>query len=154
MPKVTKDKEAMLKRGNILYELRKNKNVKQSTVADILGISQQAYLKYEHGDADPTIDALIKLSEFYHVSIEYLLGIDTETLKPIQITQTDEELETALLEAYRAMPEDARKDFLNHIREAVLAEQNSGLYVERNLGELEDERRRTEEEREKGGKFA
>ena len=61
VPKVTKDKEAMQKRGEILLLLRKSRGIKQSTIADILGISQQAYLKYEHGDADPTIDALLKL---------------------------------------------------------------------------------------------
>ncbi|MBQ5418031.1 MAG: S24 family peptidase, partial [Oscillospiraceae bacterium] len=42
--------------------------------------------------------------------------------KSKKITPTDAELEAALLEAYRTFPEDVRRDFLDSIRNAVLAE--------------------------------
>ena len=141
-----------IKRGQILKDLRESKHLRQSDLANILDVTQQAYQRYESGTSEPNGETMCKLADFYGVTTDYLLGREPPT--PDVITPTDEELETALLEAYRAMPEDARKDFLDHIREAVLAERKSGIYVERNLGELEDERRRTEEEREKGGKFA
>lgn len=76
MPKVTKDREAMQKRGMILFMLRKSRHINQATIANYLHISQQAYLKYEHGDADPTIDTFIKIAGFYDVPIHYLLGLE------------------------------------------------------------------------------
>ncbi|MCM1315997.1 MAG: helix-turn-helix domain-containing protein [Prevotella sp.] len=123
MPKVTKDKEAMQKRGDILLSLRKNRNIKQSTVADILDISQQAYLKYEHGDADPTIDALIKLSQFYGVSVEYLLGIE-KPMPPDIMTQLAQEfklteLDKLLVQTYIAISPSKRTKFVESIAKIV-----------------------------------
>ncbi|MDE6035995.1 MAG: helix-turn-helix domain-containing protein [Ruminococcus sp.] len=123
MPKVIKDKEAMQRRGNILLNLRKRVNIKQSTVADILGISQQAYLKYEHGEADPTIDALIKLSNFYNVSIECLLGLE-KIKEPNMLTQLAQEfnlteIEKALVQAYIAISPKEREKFIKTIEEVV-----------------------------------
>ena len=127
MPKVIKDKEAMQKRGEILYELRKQKGIKQSTVADILGISQQAYLKYEHGEADPTIDALIKLSDFYKVSIEFLLGLDTERPQnPFEMLGLDTSSKN-VVEEFAGLPDDSRKFILDIvIKLAHAAEGKSG----------------------------
>ena len=135
-----------------LQFLRKSKKLTQEEMADILGVKLSTYQKYERDAISPSYETLCKIADFYGVTTDYLLG--REPPEPKVITPTDEELETALLEAYRTFPEDARKDFLDHIRNAVLAEQNGGIYVERTLGELEDEYRRAEEKREKGGKFA
>ena len=123
MPKVIKDKEAMQKRGNILLNLRKRRNIKQSTIADILGISQQAYLKYEHGEADPTIDALIKLSNFYDVSIECLLGLE-KIKEPDMLTRLAQEfnlteIEKVLVQAYIAINPKEREKFIKTIEEVV-----------------------------------
>lgn len=157
MPKVMKDKEAMQKRGNILYDLRKQKGIKQSTIADILGVSQQAYLKYEHGDADPTIDALIKLSDFYKVSIEYLLGIDTKPpVNPLDMLAIDTGSKN-VMEMFAALPEDTRKIILDAmVKLTHAAEKTADQTSEQTTtftttcGELEDRAA----EREKGGRFA
>lgn len=123
MPKVIKDKEAMQKRGDILLNLRKQRNINQSTIADILGISQQAYLKYEHGDADPTIDALCKLSDFYCVTTDYLLGRE-KPVKPDLLTMLTQEfhlneLEKVLVQAYINISPKEREKFIQNIEEAV-----------------------------------
>lgn len=123
MPKVIKDKEAMQKRGTILLDLRKKRNIKQSTIADILGISQQAYLKYEHGDADPTIDALITLSNFYNVSIEYLLGLEkpkeTDVLTRLAQEFNLTEIEKIIVQAYISISPKERGKFIETIEEFV-----------------------------------
>ncbi|MDE5769598.1 MAG: helix-turn-helix domain-containing protein [Oscillospiraceae bacterium] len=134
MPKVKKDKEAMQKRGDILLDLRKKRNIKQSTVADILGISQQAYLKYEHGEADPTIDALIVLSDFYNVSIEYLLGLE-KIKEPDVLTRLVQEfnlteIEKVIVQAYIAINPKEREKFIKAIENVVKqqdAESNSTI---------------------------
>lgn len=106
--------------NDILLQLRKSKKLSQQAVADLLGISATAYQNYEYGKTELNYTGLRKLADFYGVSTDYLLG--REKPKPKKITPTDAELEAALLEAYRTFPEDVRRDFLDSIRNAVLAE--------------------------------
>ena len=57
-----------------LRDLREDNDLSQKELANIIGMSQTGYSKYETGENDiPTI-ILIKLSRFYGVSIDYLLG--------------------------------------------------------------------------------
>ncbi len=48
--------------------------MKQRQLADFLNCSQQVYSNYELGQRDIPTDVLIRLSNFYNVSIDYLLG--------------------------------------------------------------------------------
>ena len=61
-----------------LRDLREDHDLSQKELASIIGMSQTGYSKYETGENDiPTI-ILIKLSRFYGVSIDYLLGETNE----------------------------------------------------------------------------
>ena len=62
-----------------LKDLREDKDLKQEDVARFLNISQTNYSKYELGKINIPISSLIKLSEFYNTSVDYLLGLTTET---------------------------------------------------------------------------
>ena len=57
-----------------LRDLREDKDLNQTQVAKILGMSQTGYSKYETGENDIPTAVLIKLARFYGVSIDYLLG--------------------------------------------------------------------------------
>jgi transcriptional regulator with XRE-family HTH domain len=57
-----------------LKELRKNKGLTQQSVADSLGIERVAYARYENGVREPSIAILIRLSDFFGVSTDYLIG--------------------------------------------------------------------------------
>ena len=57
-----------------LRELRENKELSQSRLAEIIGMSQTGYSKYETGENDIPTAILIKLARFYDTSIDYLLG--------------------------------------------------------------------------------
>ena len=57
-----------------LRDLREDRDLTQKQVAQILGMSQTGYSKYETGENDIPTDILIKLSRLYDVSIDYLLG--------------------------------------------------------------------------------
>ncbi len=61
----------------ILRELRKQKSKTQAQMGAMLGISQQAYATYENGVANPPVDILNKMAEYFGVSVDYLLGRDT-----------------------------------------------------------------------------
>ena len=58
-----------------IRDLREDADMTQTTVANYLGMSQTGYSKYETGENDIPTQVLIKLSELYHVSVDYLLGL-------------------------------------------------------------------------------
>lgn len=59
-----------------LRMLRKQHNRTQQQMATFLGLSQQAYATYENDRAQPPIDILQKLADFFSVSVDHLLGRD------------------------------------------------------------------------------
>ena len=67
-----------------LIQLRKKAGYSQEQLADMLGLSRQAVSKWESRQGKPEIDNIIKLTEIYHVSADYiLLGIDHSAQAPV-----------------------------------------------------------------------
>lgn len=54
--------------------LREQKKKSQTEMAEILHISRQAYNFYENGQREPKIDMLLKMADYFGVSVDYLLG--------------------------------------------------------------------------------
>lgn len=63
----------ILKYENI-RKLRTDRGFTQKQIAELLGVSQNTYSQYEIGVLNYPVDALVKLAEFYGVSVDYLLG--------------------------------------------------------------------------------
>ncbi len=59
--------------GEKLYSLRTQAKISQLQLAEILGVSRQTVSKWETGNMLPEIDKLIKISDQFHVSTDYLL---------------------------------------------------------------------------------
>ena len=57
-----------------LKELRLRQGFTQKELSAMLGIVLRAYQRYEAGDREPNVDTLIKLADFYGVSMDELLG--------------------------------------------------------------------------------
>lgn len=57
-----------------LKELRQKAKLTQKEVGEMLGVKQRAYSYYEAGTRDMSPETLIKLADFYNVTIDYLLG--------------------------------------------------------------------------------
>ncbi|MCD8254814.1 MAG: helix-turn-helix domain-containing protein [Oscillospiraceae bacterium] len=60
--------------GNKILKLRKEKGLSQDALAELLGVSRQAISKWELGEAMPDISNVIHLSQFFHVSLDFLLN--------------------------------------------------------------------------------
>lgn len=60
--------------GNRLIYLRKSLNKTQTEIANYLDMQQGSYQKYEVGKAEPSIETLVKLADYYHVTLDYLVG--------------------------------------------------------------------------------
>ena len=58
----------------ILKALRNEKGISQASLANMLGLSQQAVAKWETGNSEPDSEMLISLASFFGVSVDYLLG--------------------------------------------------------------------------------
>ena len=58
-----------------IRDLREDHDLKQRQLAEFLSCSQQVYSNYELGQRDIPTDVLIRLSDFYKVSVDYLLGL-------------------------------------------------------------------------------
>lgn len=56
-----------------LRDLREDRDLSQTQVTKMLGMSQTGYSKYETGENDIPTEVLIKLANFYGTSIDYLL---------------------------------------------------------------------------------
>ena len=57
-----------------LKDLREDRDLLQKDIAEILGISQTVYSRYERGAQTIPVIHLIKLADFYKTSTDYLLG--------------------------------------------------------------------------------
>lgn len=57
-----------------IRDLREDHDLTQRQVAEYLGMKQPQYLRYERGYRDIPTDVLLALAEYYHVSVDYLLG--------------------------------------------------------------------------------
>lgn len=57
-----------------IRDLREDHDLTQKEVAEMLGMKQPQYFRYEQGYRDIPTDILIRLADYYHTSIDYLLG--------------------------------------------------------------------------------
>lgn len=66
----------MVNFGNRLKVLRIKRRLTQKQLADQVGIAVSAISSYESGNRYPSYDVLISFSRIFHVSTDYLLGLD------------------------------------------------------------------------------
>lgn len=58
---------------DILIKLREDNRYTQTAMAKLLGISRQAYMKYETGEVEPPVEVIRKLKDLYKVPYEVLI---------------------------------------------------------------------------------
>ena len=59
---------------NRLKELRTERNISQKELGELMNMSKMAISPWESGHSEPSIAQLIRLSEFFEVSVDYLIG--------------------------------------------------------------------------------
>ena len=68
------DKVITIKFAERLRELRKDEGLSQTKLAEHLGVTQRKISYWERGDVDPDMYSLCKISDFFEVSVDYLIG--------------------------------------------------------------------------------
>lgn len=61
-----------------LQKLRKSRGLTQEEFSEIMNVSRQAVSKWESGQSFPEIDKLIEISDYFQVTIDYLIRDETE----------------------------------------------------------------------------
>ena len=59
-----------------IHELRTARKISQVKLAEILGVTKQTVSNWENDNIQPSIEILVKLSKFFGVSTDYLLGLE------------------------------------------------------------------------------
>lgn len=93
-----------------LKKIRKQKGLTQQAVADGIQCSSTVYARYERGEREPSIEMLLKLSAFFDVTVDYLLGNGETTMSAFTKYEMD------LIIAARGADDRAREDALNILR--------------------------------------
>jgi transcriptional regulator with XRE-family HTH domain len=95
--------------GKRLRDLREKKNVSQAEVANFLGIERTTYTAYESGKSRP-VRCLDGLAQYFHVSIDYILGLSESPLpKEIRFDSLAEKEKTLLLNYWELNETGQRK---------------------------------------------
>ena len=62
-----------------IRDMREDNDLTQETIAKYLNVAQRTYSSYETGARNIPVQCVIKLAKFYHVSVDYLLGLTDES---------------------------------------------------------------------------
>ena len=57
-----------------LIQLRNDKHLSQVTVAKGLNVTTRAYQNYEYGENEPKLSILVRMADYFDVSLDYLTG--------------------------------------------------------------------------------
>ena len=76
--------------GNRLRTLRKQKNLTQKQLASQIGVKNSIISFYEMGDRLPSPEIIVKLAAIFHVSADFLMGIDKKEVIDISDLNEDD----------------------------------------------------------------
>ena len=93
-----------------LKVLRKQHNLSQQKLADILHISQQSVYKYENDITSPDLETLIKMADFFNTSVDYIIGHTeiSHKIEPVTDSMLNQD-ELLLLSSYRQLSPTQQK---------------------------------------------
>ena len=96
-----------------LRDLREDSDRSQQEIADILGITQVQYYRYESGQREMPFHLVIQLAKYYSVSIDYISDL-TNDKRGITVSELSAE-ETELIKRYRSLGEKKKGRLLERL---------------------------------------
>lgn len=124
---------------NILAErltlLRKQKNLSQYKLAEILGFSRGLIANYEQGRREPDYNTLLTFATFYNVTIDYILGRTNDQ----SVDFTPSKAEFALIQNFNNLTSESQEELSRYIellkiKDSVNNEQRKKLSVSKKEG--------------------
>ncbi|MDY3918983.1 MAG: helix-turn-helix transcriptional regulator [Candidatus Limivivens sp.] len=99
---------------NRIMELRKERKLTQISLSTSIDVSQETISAYETGKHDPTAENLIRIADFFHVSIDYLLK-RSDCRKAQAFDQLSDD-EMKLIETFRKVRPLSRGRVLSYLQ--------------------------------------
>ena len=94
-----------------LRKLRETHGISQQKLADAIGLTQQSVNKYENHKIEPDIETLIRIADFFHTTVDYLVG------------HTDAQGTSEGVPVYRLNADEVK--LINQYRQLTLKEKDS-----------------------------
>ena len=99
-----------------LLSCRNNLGLTQSEAAELIGITQPAYQRYEAGVRTPSIQVAKEIAKAFNVSTAYLFGDSDQSLPDyFVIDKNDNQLLFSLIEHCKGLSDDQLEEILNNI---------------------------------------
>ena len=128
-----------------IKELRVQNNVTQKQLAAILSVSEVSVQRFEYGTARPSLDTLIIISDYFNVSLDYLVGRSDNPIKEvlymaIQSNPYPLRVDKSLMDKFKIIAAEngrsVNKEIEMLMKNAVsLYEQKHGIIENKNLSE-------------------
>ena len=106
---------------DIIKNLRKSRGYTVKQVASGTGISENVYPKYESGILNAGVPVLVKIADFYGVSVDYLLG--REPASPLLDIPTKPVDDDEFVRLYESLPDFAKEIFVEIMAKLAQAQQ-------------------------------
>ena len=106
-----------------IRDLKEDSDIKQKDVAQIIGMSEKQYARYERGETDIPMQAAIKLAKYYNVSLDYIAGL-TNDKKGFNKSDLPSS-EVDLLKKFRSLSEKQRGIIIGRIE--AFTEENAEI---------------------------
>lgn len=102
--------------SEILKLLRKQNNISQMQLAKLTNLSQSTIANIEKGRNEATISTLVALSDFFHISTDYLIGREEDdgriVVKELELPVD----ERKLINYYRELPEELKNSCIEYAK--------------------------------------
>lgn len=98
--------------GNRIKELRKKHRMSQIRLSIELEVSQEAVSAYENGKCYPSFQSLLKLSEIFNSSIDYIMGLSDKNISPSSISEN----ERILLNDFKKLDELRQEKAISYVQ--------------------------------------
>lgn len=109
--------------GDRLRQLRLERHLSQEEVARQVGITRSAYSHYEINNRHPVYETLIKLANYFNVSLDYIIG-GAGAKRPAHPTEPQEH---KILELFKSMDQEQRQQSIGLLLDIVEGERKKNV---------------------------
>lgn len=103
--------------ANNLKFLRESNNITQEQLADFLQVSRPTIAGYETKSRQPDFERLTKISQFFHVSIDYLLNGSEYTLcAQVEQPLPEHIVDSEVLKLYHSLSSESKQDAWKYLK--------------------------------------
>lgn len=112
--------------GRKLKELRLEKNINQSELGKIIGISPSTVGMYEREQRFPDKDILLKIADYFEVTVDYLLGRTDEKIPKPKLDESIKTISAKKININEDLPDEAYDKINEYIKMVEMMYKNKG----------------------------